>query len=369
MTKPRTVKHFSLHRIAHTELRVVSDVEAGVIPLIRAEEQVLAKYVQSPQWRQKVVTLFVLRDLKPLIGQLARKAVLPPGGLSGLQYRPTLNVYDLANPIACHIFINQGAMEKENYWDDYEAVKALLAHEHGHPLAECETTRAVRLIEITVHTRSAANLFRQAAPMEKIREWQDKIERLVNVVVEKLCIYGPREVFANDVALQTGFADALFYLDAEIIRRVAASIQTRQALREQLRGEMETGQVLTEHAVGLLMAIADIKGYLDLAMEIASFHRQGKQTESPFRSEAEKLEGLFLRDVITHLEPEVGEAYQALRENYVGFPTDLTPQQLTLREKQLLAILDRALRVKGLALDYRVRQVAGIQGDKETRNP
>jgi hypothetical protein len=348
MIKPRTVKHFSLHRIAHTELRVVSDVEAGVIPLIRAEEQVLVKYVQSPQWRQQVVTLFVLRDLEPLIGQLSQKSALPPGGLSGLQYRPTLNVYDLANPIACHIFINQGAMEKEDYWDDYEAIKALLAHEHGHPLAECETTRAARHIEITVHTRDTVNLFRRGAPREKIREWQDKIERLVNVVVEKLCVYGPREVFANDVALQTGFADALFYLDAENVRKAAASIEARQTLLERLHGEMETGQVLTEHAVGLLMAMADIKGYLDLAMEMASFYRQGKQ------SEAEKLEGLFMRDVITHLEPEVGEAYQALRENYVGFPTDLTPQQLTLREKQLLPILDRALRVKGLALDYRV---------------
>ncbi len=79
MTKPRTVKHFSLHRIAQTELRVVSDVEAGVIPLIRVEEQVLTRYVANPQWQHKVVTLFVLRDLEPLISQLDQKAALPPG--------------------------------------------------------------------------------------------------------------------------------------------------------------------------------------------------------------------------------------------------------------------------------------------------
>ncbi len=349
MTKPRTVKHFSLHRIAQTELRVVSDVEAGVIPLIRVEEQVLTRYVANPQWQQKVVTLFVLRDLEPLISQLDQKAALPPGGLSSLHHRPIINVYDAANPTACHIFINQRDMEKENYWDDYEAVKALLAHEHGHPLAECETTRAARLVEITLHTRCAVNLFRRHAPPEKIREWQDKIEELVNGVVETLCVYGPREVFANDVAIQTGFADALFYLDTENVRRSVASIQTRRTLLEQLRGEMQAGEVLTENAVALLVSIADMKGHLDLVLEIAAFYRQEK------RREADQLEGAFLKDVIAHLEPEVGGAYQALRENYVGFPTDLTPEQLVLREKRLLAILDRALRAKGLALDYRVK--------------
>jgi len=356
MNRQRTVKHFSLHRIAHpaqsrgayTELRVVSDVEAGVISLIRVEEQVLGQYVASPLWKQETVTLFVLRDLEPLISQLDQKAALPPGGSSGLQYRPIINLYDWAKPIACHIFINQGSMEKEKYWDDYEAVKALLAHEHGHPLAECETTRAARLIEITVHPSSATNLFRRVAPTEKIREWEDKIERLINVVVEKLCLYGPREIFANDVTIQTGFADTLFYLDAENVRRAAASIETRETLLGQLRGEMEAGKVLTENGVALLMSIADMKGHLDLALEISSFYRQGKQ------SEAEKLERPFLDHVIAHLEPEVRDAYLSLRENYIGFPTDLTPEQVALRERQLLAILDRALRTKGMALDYRV---------------
>ena len=357
MSTPRSIKHLSLHRIAHpaqsrrasTELRVVSDVEAGVTTLVQIEEQVLAKYVASPRWEQESVTLFVLRDLEPLISQLDQKAALPPGGLSSLQYRPTINLYDAHHPVACHIFINQGAMEKAKYWDDAEVITALLAHEHGHPLAECETTRAARRIAITVQVRTAANLFRRNAPAEKVRAWQDKIEQQVNRVVETLCLYGPREILANDVTIQTGFADALFYLDAENVRRAGASLETRGTLLAQLRAEMDTGKVLTENGVALLMSIADMQGHLDLALEITSFYRQGKQKE------AGALETPFLANVIAHLEPEVGEAYQTLRENYIGLATDLTSPQLVLRERQLLAILDRALRTKGLMLDYHVQ--------------
>src|SRR3990172_5541442 len=126
MSTPRSVKHLSLHRIApparsrraSTELRVVSDVEAGVTTLVQIEEQVLARYVASPRWEQESVTLFVLRDLEPLISQLDQKVALPPGGLSSLQYRPTINLNDANHPVACHIFINQVAMEKAKYWDD-----------------------------------------------------------------------------------------------------------------------------------------------------------------------------------------------------------------------------------------------------------
>jgi len=74
----RTVKHFSLHRIAGTELRVVSDIESGVIPFIQIEEEVIEKYAKSPRWQQEVITLFILRNLEPLTQQLSQAADLPP---------------------------------------------------------------------------------------------------------------------------------------------------------------------------------------------------------------------------------------------------------------------------------------------------
>jgi hypothetical protein len=60
----RAVRHFSLHRITGTgldfnnigiehrgtELRVVADIEAGVLPVIQAEEVVIREYVRQPRW-------------------------------------------------------------------------------------------------------------------------------------------------------------------------------------------------------------------------------------------------------------------------------------------------------------------------------
>ena len=48
MTKP--IKHFSLHRVAGTELQVVSDVESGVLSLIQVEEQVIQSYARQGAW-------------------------------------------------------------------------------------------------------------------------------------------------------------------------------------------------------------------------------------------------------------------------------------------------------------------------------
>ncbi|MDO9065990.1 MAG: hypothetical protein Q7U96_02780, partial [Chloroflexota bacterium] len=76
----RTIKHFSLHRIAGTELRVVADVEEGTLPVVQAEETVLRRYVQREAWPHRWVTLFILQDLQPLVRQLTHTptSTLPP---------------------------------------------------------------------------------------------------------------------------------------------------------------------------------------------------------------------------------------------------------------------------------------------------
>ena len=127
----RTIKHFSLHRIAGTELRVVADVEEGTLPVVQAEETVLRRYVQREAWPHRWVTLFILQDLQPLVRQLTHTptpsqpfpyqgegskgggASLPPGGATALNYRPVVNVYDLANPAGCNVFVNRQAMISE----------------------------------------------------------------------------------------------------------------------------------------------------------------------------------------------------------------------------------------------------------------
>jgi len=350
----RLLKHFSLRRIAGTELRVVSDIESGVGSLAEVEEEVIAKYAATPRWRQQVITLFVLKNLEPLVRQLSEGAAgrrsadlsaLPPGGLAILGQRPIVNVYDLENPGSCHVFVNQRAMEKEGYWDDREAVKGLLAHEHAHPLSECETTRSARRLQADLSTDGVRPLF-PAEAQEK--EWQTKVDRLLAVVVDKLCLYAPREVFANDVTIESNFTAPLLYLDKKNVLNAAKGVRSKGALRQRLQEEVERAS-LSPAGADLLLVIADMHGYLDLAMETASFYRQGKIPE------AKELEEMLFAEVTPYLEPPVAEAYPRLRDQYVQLSQDTSPEELVQFEGSLLDILAAVVKETGLRLEYSLR--------------
>jgi hypothetical protein len=341
----RTIKHFSLHRIAGTELRVVSDVESGVIPFIRIEEEVIGRYAGSPRWRQESITLFILRDLKPLTRQLSQAAGLPPGGVNGLGHRPIVNLYDLKNPASCHIFINQGAMEKEGYWSDQDAIMALLAHEHAHPLAENETTQASRQLDVVLNPQS------EALSLES-SDLGLRTKDLLTLLADKLCLYAPRELFANEMTIRSGFGEALLHLDRCTLANASRSVAGREDLCQQLQQEAARGN-LTSQGADLLLLIGDLKGYLDLALEIAPFYRTGRE------SDAWELEGVLEAKVFPHLEPEVHRAYTALREQYIALRADLTPPELVAWGEEGLNILAEALAEKGLEITWRLSQVTG----------
>jgi hypothetical protein len=336
----RTVKHFSLHRIAGTELRVVSDVESGVIPFIRIEEEAIEKYARSPQWRQEIITLFILRDLEPLTRQLSQAAGLPPGGVNGLGHRPIVNLYDLKNPVSCHIFINQGAMEKEGYWGDQDAIMALLAHEHAHPLAENETTQASRRLNVVPSPQS------EALSLES-SDLGLRTKDLLTLLADKLCLYAPREIFANEMTIHSGFGEALFHLDRRTMANASRNVAGREDLRQQLQQEVASGR-LTPKGADLLLLIGDLKGYLDLALEIAPFYHTG------WEGNARELESVLETEVFPHLESEVQRAYTALREQYITLRADLTPPELVAWGEGVLNILAEALAEKGLILRYRL---------------
>lgn len=326
---------------------MVSDIEAGLGPFIEVEEEVVEKYAASPRWQQKSVTLFVLKDLEPLVRQLSEGAALPPGGLAILGQRPIVNVYDLENPGSCHLFINRRAMEKEGYWDDREAVKGLLAHEHAHPLSECETTRSARRLQADLSTDGVRPLFPSQA---QGREWQTKVDRLLAVVVDKLCLYAPREVFANDVTIESNFTTPLLYLDKKNVLNAAKGVRSKGALRQRLQEEVERAS-LTPAGADLLLVIGDMHGHLDLAMETASFYRQGKVTE------VKELEEMLFAEVMPYLETPVAEVYPKLRDQYVQLRKDMSPEELVQFEGSLLAILAAVLKQEGLTLQYNLRVV------------
>jgi hypothetical protein len=331
-----TIRHFALHRIENVELRVISDIEEGVIGITEVEEAVLRRFAAVAGWPHQVVSLFVLSDLSPLQRQLVATAKLPPGGVEGLGLRPIVNLYDLADLAACNIFINQTAMAREGYWADRLAETALLAHEHAHPLAENDTTQATRRVSVTVRP-----ICQQ--PLDSVAEdaWAEKLRRLLQLQVEKLCLYAPREVFTNDLVLREGFGDALYHLDLQNVNAAVRGVQSRPALVASLAAEA----ALSDTGRAIFLVVADLKAHLDLALEIASFHRMGHVTQ------ARSLDQILSSKVFPVLAPVMGAAYRALIQAYRSLTPAMSPEALTDFARQVVAILAEALRPYGVALE------------------
>jgi hypothetical protein len=421
----RTVRHFSLHRIAGaspelgegTELRVVADVEAGVLPVIQAEEAVIRGYISTefrnskpvlspaevsevriPFWPHRWVTLFVLEDLQPLVRQLrlgAAPASLttlghPPGGepakgqalwlrnrqplspesAAALEYRPVVNVYDLADLTGCNIFANRKAMVEQDYWDDPLALRGLLAHEHAHPLAENETARASRHLRLRIADCGLALSVVEGLRIEEdensksetcgepspersrtIQNLKSKIVPVLTSLAEKLCLYAPREIFANEVTIQSGFADGLLHLNLRNVDNAVRSVSGRDGLVQQLRQEAAQGN-LTPAAAEQLLFVGDLSGYLDLALEVASFDRAGRAAD------ARSLETVLQTAVFPHLDGLVPQAFAALRDQYIDLRTDLTEPELLLWGQGVLDTLIRVSAEKGLKIAYRLSLMA-----------
>ena len=321
----RAVKHLNLHRIGATELRVISDVDAGVLPIIQEEEQVIRGYMRAGRWSQRQVSLFILKDLRPLASQVRAGARLPAGDLAALDGRTVVNVYDLADPTVCHVFVNQAAMVKEGYWSDLPAIRGLLAHEHAHPLAENATTRASRQLRLT--PTAGAGL----AP-----GLPERVGPILVQLADQLCLSAPREICTNQLAIASGFDAAMLYLNERNIASAVGSLAGRETLRRRLEQEVAQGQRSPEEIAQLLL-VGDLKSYLNLAIEVAPFYRAGRA------GDARVLEQALERDLFPRLAAEVGRGYVAIRDLYVGLSDDLSPEALRGWAAAVLDILSRAL--------------------------
>lgn len=343
----RRVKHLSLHRIGATELRVVADVEAGVLPIIQQEEVVIRGFSQRADWPHRCVTLFIMADLQPLAQQFAQpraeigtqrpEASLPQGsdrrpgpeGLANLQQRPVVNVYDLAKPDNCHVFVNQQAMQQQGYWDDPLSVEGLLAHEHAHPLAENETSASSRQLKL-----------------ELTMDHQSRFYRVLSELLDELCLVAPREIFANEMTIRGGFAPALFHLDQCNIANAARSVLGRAALATTLQTEVQSAR-LDAATAEVLLLIGDLRAYLNLAMEIVAFARTERMAE------ARELEMGLRRDVFPVLETEAMQAYDGVFAQYQQLRPDLSQSALMDWADGVLGVVGEALAHKGLALQHK----------------
>ena len=349
-----TVKHFALHRIGGVEWRVISDIEAGVIAITEVEEAVLTRFVARPDWPHAVVTFFVLNDLSALQRQLNTLAAqapigltgatvpfdasgaLPPGGVEGLAQRTVVNLYDLANAATCTVFVNKTAMEKAGYWGDRLAETALLAHEHAHPLVENATVRASRNIAVTVNLDSDAPLGQTTDT-----PWRERLQGIVQALLDSLVRYAPRELFTNDMVIEIGFAAALFHLDRRTIELTASALQGRAALAAGLRAE----PTLTDTGRAAFLALADYQAHLNLAFEVAAFQRMGEERF------AEELKALLQQRVFALLPADTERVFTALTNLYKTLPADHTPATLVVFAQAVAEILASALHAYGVRLE------------------
>ncbi len=346
----RTVKHFSLHRIASTELRVFSDVEDGVLPLIQVEEATIQEYAKSPTWPHRWISLFILQDLQPLVRQLhqgdrpgglapSTKYSFSPADVAALSERPIVNLYDLADLSTLNIFVNHREMLAQDYWQDMLALKGLFAHEHAHPLAENETTRSSRQVKLEIAGDSS--------PVEGIGDRKTRIVRVLAALANKLGLLAAREIFANQVTIQNGFAGALFYLNSRNLENARTSVGDRQELARRLRQELAASD-LTREGGDLLLLVGDLNGYLPLALEVAPFYRTGREKD------AKSLEEALETAVFPLLDPLAVRTFYALRDLYTALPDNLSLPDARTWISEVLDVLFEGVAEKGMTLPYRL---------------
>ena len=357
MSTSRTIKYLSVHRLEGVELRVMADNENGILPLVEAECQVVTRLTQEAQWPHHTVTLFILSDLMPLQRQLQALGRHPVGEqlnqMGDLLTHPVVNVYDLANPSACQVFVNRQAMVEAGYWNDTLAIQGLLAHEHAHPLAECATTNAVRQLKLTLELRLAEVWApkAKASSSNPLPAWADNAQSQLNALVRTLILLGPRELFTNEIALATGFVQPMLHLNRQNVHKLVVGLAHRPTLQNQLAEAVRAGQLTATGATALAL-IGDLQGHLPMAMEVAAFQRQHQQAAS------EELLAQLQKEIFPYLDAEVGLLFQKFCDEYVALPMTATPQTMVGIVQRQLALLAKTLKRRALHLTYQVTAIA-----------
>ena len=273
-----TVKHFGLHRLDNVELRVVADDETGILRVEQAEIDVVGRLSGDPRWQHKTVTMFVLSDLQPLQRQLEALGLRPADvrlqERDELLSRPVVNVYDLASPATCNVFVNRKAM-----------IEAEVLGRQPGPRGFVCTRACASSCRMCVHGGAAHAAHRSTTAARgalgprrrcRMRTGRQRSNQQIGALAAKLFSTGPREVFTNDIAVAAGFDRALYHLNRENIANLALGLKFRPALAAQLANVVAQGQ-LSPTGADMLRLIGDMQAFLPLAMEIAPFKREHVQ--------------------------------------------------------------------------------------------
>ena len=328
---PNAIEHFSRTRVDHTTLQVMADAQQGLDRLIEEEQSVIRHYVRVGTWPHKCVNMFVLEDLQPLASQIKRATALSSVIVEDIDRRPMVNVYNAGDLSECAVFVNRKLLEQDGAWSDGLSLRALLAHEHGHPLAENKTVQAARALSVEI---------KDTAPPQ-----ETAIAPILQLLADRLCVHAPQEVFANEIAIRAGFGEALFHLDRGVIEKARLGVSKRPLLVESLGRQVADGKLSADQAAAFLF-VGDLQAHLGFALETAPFLRAGH------RREAEALEAALTQGVWVHLDPAAKRLYEELRDHYQRLKADFAPAETEAWAGEAVALLADALRQKNLRVRF-----------------
>ncbi|WP_425104175.1 hypothetical protein [Ancylobacter sp.] len=314
--------------VGAARVRVVTDCAVDISAIVQAEERVVRKLADQGAWPHETVTLFVLDDLAPLVGQLARTHRLLADDLVRLPQRPMVNLYDPRHAGECFVFVNRPIMIAEGFWGDDLAAEALLAHEHAHPLSEAPATMAARGLKVEADGPAAL------AP-------------LAAELGHTLSTGAVTELLANAYCIAHGFADALHHLDRLSLARAVNNLPQRAELERRAGAAVAAG-TLAENQLRPLLRLADAQIGLPFALEVVPFAQAGRSAA------AAELDALLLDGLMARMAAEVASTYHDLRACFLHLRPEWTAPAVAAWCTRILDRLSDFLSAGGAPLSLRL---------------
>jgi hypothetical protein len=329
--------------VGGSTVRIVTDCADDISAVVDAEAQVLRRLAEQGLWPHQNVTLFVLDNLAPLVGQLKVMGRLVDEALVGLPQRPMVVLYDPRHAGDCFVFVNRQIMIAEEFWGDPRAAEGLLAHEHAHPLSEAPVTAAARAMR--VQATGPAALVPLAARLG-----------------ETLSTGAVTELLANAFCVEHGFADALKHVNRISLRRAIRNLDQRPELERRAAAAVAAG-TLPAYEAPALLRLADAQVGLPFALEVVPFRQAG------LTAHAAELEGLLAGDLLSRMAPEVGSALHDLEMRFAALRRDWDAASLQAWVTDILSRLSAFLSQGGAPLALRLEASRPAPAHAEESHP
>lgn len=332
-----TVQGVGTIAVGASTVRIVTDCAGDISAVVNAEEQVVRRLADQGVWPHQNVTLFVLDNLAPLVGQLKVMGRLMDDALVRLPQRPMVVLYDPRHATECFVFVNRQIMMAEEFWGDSLAAEGLLAHEHAHPLSEAPVTAVARALKVGAAGPAAL------AP-------------LAARLGETLSAGAVTELLANVFCVQHGFGDALKHVNRISLRRAVRNLDQRHELERRAAAAVASGTLPPEEAP-VLLRLADAQVALPFALEIAPFRQAG------LAEQAAELDSLLVHELLSGMAPEVAPVYHDLEARFAALRRGWGAASLAAWVADILSRLSAFLSQGGTPLALSLVTAGAVQAE------